>query len=129
MGIAPFLTASALDCVVAQCLARKLCPACKQPVSLTAAALKAAGFSADSDVEAWGPAGCARCNNSGYKGRMGIYEVMTVSDEIRALALKRQSSSALRQVALEQGMRSLREDGLEKVSLGITSIAEITRVA
>ena len=129
MGIAPFLTASALDCVVAQRLARKLCPACKQPVSLTAAALKAAGFSADSDVEAWGPAGCARCNNSGYKGRTGIYEVMTVSDEIRSLSIEQVSADVIRTAAVENGMRPLRVDGLEKVRRGLTSIAEVTRVA
>ena len=129
MGIESFLTASALDCVVAQRLARRLCPQCKQPVTLTAAALKAAGFPADLDVEAWDPAGCARCNNSGYKGRTGIYEVMTVSDEIRSLSIERVSADVIRATAIEQGMRPLRFDGLEKVRLGLTSIAEIARVA
>ena len=129
MGIAPFLTASALDCVVAQRLARKLCPACRQPVTLTAVALKAAGFAADSDMDAWDPAGCARCNHSGYKGRTGIYEVMTVTDEIRSLSIECVSTDVMRLAAVEQGMRPLRVDGLEKVRLGLTSIAEVERVA
>ena len=84
MGIEPFLTASAVDCIVAQRLARKLCKHCKKRTVLSQAALAAAGFPADFDVEAYEPAGCARCGHSGYKGRIGVYEVMTLSEEIRA---------------------------------------------
>ena len=72
--------------------------------------------------------GCARCGNSGYKGRTGIYEVMTLSDTIRAMTIERESSDVIRSTAVEEGMRLLRQDGLEKVRLGITSIAEVSRV-
>ncbi len=128
MGIEPFLTASAVDCVVAQRLARTLCTNCKRRTMLTVDALQAAGFHAEFDIEGYEPVGCARCGQSGYKGRSGLYEVMTVSDEIRAMAIQRTSADVIRGVAVEQGMRLLRDDGLEKVRLGITSIAEVARV-
>ena len=129
MGIEPFLTASAVDCVVAQRLARKLCTHCKKRVMLSQASLAAAGFPADLDVEAYEPAGCARCNGSGYKGRIGVYEVMTLSEEIRAKAIERTSADVIRDIAVSQGMKPLRIDGLDKVKQGLTSIAEIARVA
>ncbi|HEX8065626.1 MAG TPA: ATPase, T2SS/T4P/T4SS family [Thermoleophilaceae bacterium] len=130
MGIAPFLTASAVDVVVAQRLARRLCNYCKRRTILTSEALKSAHFhDAAFDIEAYEPVGCARCSHTGYKGRVGIYEVMTVSDEIRELTIERASADAISHKAVEQGMRLLRDDGLEKVRLGVTSIAEVARVA
>jgi type IV pilus assembly protein PilB len=129
MGIEPFLTASAVDCIVAQRLARKLCTHCKKRVVLSQASLAAAGFPADLDVEAYEPAGCGRCNNSGYKGRVGVYEVMSLSEEIRAQTIERTSADVIRDIALSQGMKPLRIDGLDKVKQGLTSIAEIARVA
>src|SRR5687768_10259779 len=102
MGIEPFLTASALDCIVAQRLARKLCSHCKKRVVLTQASLRAAGFEADLDIEAYEPAGCPRCNHTGYKGRIGVYEVMTVSDEIRAKTIERTSADVIREIAMRQ---------------------------
>ncbi|MFL5827932.1 MAG: GspE/PulE family protein [Thermoleophilaceae bacterium] len=128
MGIEPFLTASAVDCVLAQRLARTLCKHCKQRTVLTVESLRGAGFEAAFDIEAYEPKGCARCNLTGYKGRIGIYEVMTLSDEIRTMTIERESADAIRKVAIEQGMRVLRADGLEKVRLGLTSIAEVSRV-
>ncbi|MFL5781645.1 MAG: GspE/PulE family protein [Thermoleophilaceae bacterium] len=130
MGVAPFLTASAVDVVVAQRLARRLCNYCKKRTVLTSEALKAANFhEAAFDIEAYEPVGCARCSNTGYKGRVGIYEVMTVSDEIRDMTIEKRGSDQIRHKAVEQGMRLLRDDGLDKVRLGITSIAEVARVA
>ena len=130
MGIAPFLTASALDVVVAQRLARRLCNYCKQRTVLTVEQLKAANFfEAAFDIEAYDPVGCARCGHTGYKGRVGMYEVMTLSDEIRALTIDRASAEVIRATAVQQGMRLLRDDGLEKVRLGVTSIAEVARVS
>ena len=129
MGIEPFLTASAVDCIVAQRLARKLCTHCKKGTVLSQASLAAAGFPADADIEAYEPAGCARCNSSGYKGRIGVYEVMTLSEEIRAMTIERTSADVVRDIALSQGMTPLRVDGLNKVKEGLTSIAEIARVA
>jgi type IV pilus assembly protein PilB len=129
MGIEPFLVASAIDCVVAQRLARKLCRHCKAPQTLTVAQLRNSGIASEVDIEAYGPRGCPRCGHSGYKGRVGLYEVMVVTDEIRRLALARAPGPEIAEVAARQGMRMLREDGLEKVRDGLTSIAEVTRVA
>ena len=129
MGIEPFLVSSAIDCVVAQRLARRLCRYCKQRQIISADALRASGIRSQFDMEAYAPTGCARCVNSGYKGRVGLYEVLTVSDEIRKLALERAAATEIQEVAVRQGMRLLRDDGLEKVRLGLTSIAEVTRVA
>jgi type IV pilus assembly protein PilB len=129
MGIAPFLTASAVDVVVAQRLARRLCQYCKKRTVLPTDALRVSGFDEVAfDIEAYEPAGCARCGHSGYKGRVGLYEVMVNSDEIREQTIDRQSADVIRATAVEQGMRLLRDDGLDKVRLGITSIEEVARV-
>jgi type IV pilus assembly protein PilB len=128
MGIEPFLTASALECVVAQRLVRKLCNYCKRRTVLSVEALAAAGLHAEFEVEGYEPVGCGRCGGSGYKGRVGIYEVMTMSEDIRALTIERQSADVIRSRAVEEGMQQLADDGVEKVRQGVTSIAEITRV-
>jgi len=128
MGIEPFLTASAVDCVVAQRLTRRLCNSCKRRAILDVDALRESGFGAAFDVEAYEPGGCARCGGSGYKGRVGIYEVMLLDDEIRSLAIRRSSADEIRTAAIAAGMRPLRDDGLDKVRQGLTSIAEVTRV-
>jgi type IV pilus assembly protein PilB len=129
MGIEPFLTSSAIDCVVAQRLTRKLCATCKRRTILTVESLRESGFNAAFDVEAYEPVGCGRCGGSGYKGRVGLYEVMVNSDEIRQLTVQRASSDEIMDMACQQGMRPLREDGLDKVRQGLTSIAEVTRVS
>jgi len=128
MGIEPFLVASALDCVLAQRLARMLCSNCKQRAIVPAGVLRENGYKALVDLEAYEPSGCRRCGGSGYRGRLGIYEVMTLSSEIRNLTLERRSADEIREVAIREGMRRLRDDGLEKVRQGLTSIAEIARV-
>jgi type IV pilus assembly protein PilB len=129
MDIEPFLSSSAVDCVVAQRLARKLCTYCKRQITLSVEALRSQGFDVWGDVDAYEAVGCARCNYSGYRGRIGLYEVMLNSDDIRELTIKRASSDEIRKVAIEEGMTPLRDDGLEKVRLGITSIEEVLRVA
>jgi type IV pilus assembly protein PilB len=128
MGIEPFLTASAVDCVLAQRLVRKLCGYCKRRALVTADSLRTAGFRADFDIEAYEAAGCGRCNGTGYRGRTGLYEVMTMSDEIRALTIDTAAGDQIRRTAIEQGMRTMREDGLDKVRMGATSVAEVARV-
>jgi len=128
MGIEPFLVASALDCIVAQRLARTLCSTCKKRVLIPAQILRDSNFQSSYDLEAYEPAGCGRCGGSGYKGRIGLYEVMMMSEEIRTLVLSRASASEIAAVAVREGMRRLREDGLEKVKQGRTSIAEVARV-
>src|SRR5205823_4371810 len=129
MDIEPFLSSSAIDCIVAQRLARKLCTYCKRAITLSAEALSTQGFHVDTDLEAFEAVGCARCNYSGYRGRIGLYEVMLNSDEIRELTIRRSSADEIRKVAIDQGMTPLRDDGLEKVRTGITSIEEVLRVA
>jgi type IV pilus assembly protein PilB len=128
MGIEPFLVASALDCVVAQRLARRLCSHCKRRTIVPAQILRDSGYKALVDLEAYEPVGCRRCGGSGYRGRVGLYEVMDVSPEIQKLALERRPAEEMRDVAVRQGMRRLRDDGLEKVRQGRTSMAEIARV-
>jgi type IV pilus assembly protein PilB len=128
MGIEPFLVASAIDCVVAQRLARTLCHHCKARTILSAAILRDHGFQTGYDLEAYEPVGCQRCGGSGYKGRIGLYEVMPVTEEIRTLAIERASADRVAAVATRDGMRRLRDDGLDKVRHGVTSIAEVARV-
>jgi type IV pilus assembly protein PilB len=127
MGIEPFLVTSSLECVVAQRLVRRLCE-CKAPVKLTRHMLAENGFDQPRGFTAYEPGACVRCGQSGYKGRTGIYEVMTMTDSLRRLILDRASHDDLRAKAREEGMRTLREDGLEKVRKGITSIPEVLRV-
>ena len=128
MGVEPFLIASALECIVGQRLVRMLCANCKQRTIIPAEVLQQAGYRARLDVEAYGPAGCSRCGGTGYRGRVGLYEVMTMSQEIQELALERSPAEAIRDVAVRQGMTRMSDDGLSKVCQGRTSIAEVARV-
>jgi type IV pilus assembly protein PilB len=125
MGIEPFLISSAIDCVVAQRLVRVLCPHCKQPSKAPESLLAEYGLY---ESEAFEPVGCTRCASTGYRGRMGIYEVMSVTEEIRALVLRNGSVDEIAATAVGQGMRRMREDGIAKVRAGQTSIAEIERM-
>ncbi|HEX5951442.1 MAG TPA: ATPase, T2SS/T4P/T4SS family [Actinomycetota bacterium] len=131
MEVETFLVASALDCVVAQRLARKLCEKCKEPYPPDRAELIEAGYEEsqlDEIHELYRPVGCQYCSNTGYRGRTGLYEVMPMSEEIERLTVDRASSDAIRTVAIEQGMIELRADGLLKAAKGLTSIEEIARV-
>jgi type IV pilus assembly protein PilB len=128
MGVEPFLVASALECVVAQRLARMLCSSCKRRTIIPAKVLMESGYKARVELEAYEPVGCRRCGGSGYRGRVGLYEVMNVTPEIQTMALERQPAEAIRVIAVQQGMTRLRDDGLQKVRQGRTSIAEIARV-
>ena len=129
MGVEPFLVASAVDCVVAQRLARRLCEHCKKEAVLEGRVVRANGFDvAGDEVRAFEPGGCSRCGGSGYKGRIGLYEVMAISDEIRSLAVGRASAEAIAEVAKAAGMRRLRDEGVEKALAGLTSFAELARV-
>ena len=131
MGIEPFLTSSAVDCVLAQRLARRLCHECREPYKPTHEMLRMNGFppkALSDDLTFYRARGCPRCNNTGYRGRLGIYEVMVVSEAIRRLIVERKSSDEVSRVAEAEGMRTLREDGLERVLQGVTSMEEIARV-
>jgi type IV pilus assembly protein PilB len=128
MGVEPFLVGSALDCVVAQRLARRLCERCKQPYEPDAETLEMLRFETEAGQGIFRPVGCASCSHTGYRGRIGIHEVMTVSEEIERLAVERASASEVGKIARAQGMATLRQDGWSKVRLGLTSIDEVVRV-
>ncbi len=128
MGIEPFLVSSSVRCVIAQRLARVLCPGCKTAVTLEASVLARSGFVVDHDVSGYEASGCPRCSGSGYRGRVGIYEIMPVSDAIRDLALHSASSDRIMETARAEGMRTLREDAFEKVKAGVTAVDEVLRV-
>ncbi|MFQ5706885.1 MAG: type II secretion system ATPase GspE [bacterium] len=129
MGVEPFLTASATVGVVAQRLVRKLCDHCKVAYKPSAAILSQLQLNAqEQKCEFFRGEGCSNCKNTGYKGRIGIYEVMIVNDTIRELTLKNASSEQIKKAALKSNMRSLRQDGLIKAMKGITSLEEIYRV-
>jgi type IV pilus assembly protein PilB len=125
MGIEPFLVSSAVDCIVAQRLVRALCKHCKRPQKVPESVLAEHGLSG---TEPYEPVGCSRCAGSGYRGRLALYEVMTVSEQIRAMILERRSVDDMVEVAMREGMRRLRDDGMQKVREGVTSIAEIERM-
>jgi type IV pilus assembly protein PilB len=129
MGIETFLTASAVDCVVAQRLARQLCTHCKRRTVIPQSALNEAGFRVGGDVEAYEPVGCTRCNRSGYRGRIGLFSVMVLSEAIKELTVAGAAEAEIAAVARDEGMITLRDDGLHKVRSGVTSIAEVARVA
>jgi type IV pilus assembly protein PilB len=131
MGIEPFLVGSALDCVLAQRLARRLCPKCKEAYQPSRDSLVANRFPWPEEAEVptlYRAVGCGACSKTGYKGRLALHEVMTVSEDIERLAVDRASADAIGRIAQDQGMTTLRNDGLEKVLLGHTSIEEILRV-
>jgi type IV pilus assembly protein PilB len=129
MGIEPFLVASSVNLVCAQRLVRRVCAHCKAEHPMAAQALMQAGFSAE-DAKTVVPrkgAGCDKCNNTGYKGRVGLYEVMDITDGLRELVLVGASGLELRRKAIEEGMLTLRASGLRKVKDGLTTIEEVAR--
>ncbi|MDO8880765.1 MAG: ATPase, T2SS/T4P/T4SS family [Coriobacteriia bacterium] len=130
MGVEPFLSASAINCVLAQRLARRLCTACREQYTPEEDALTRIGFPFEPGHPPllFRAVGCSKCNNIGYKGRMGIHEVMTMSEEIERACVEHASGDEIGRIAVEQGMRTLRDDGFEKVRSGLTSIEEIMRV-
>ncbi len=129
MGIEPFLVASSLNLVCAQRLVRRICSNCKVPHDEPPPALMQIGFS-EEEAQAVVPqkgAGCDKCNKTGYKGRVGLYEVMEITDELRELILVGASSLELRRKAIEEGMITLRGSGLRKIKDGVTTIEEVVR--
>jgi len=131
MGVAPFNIASSVILITAQRLARKLCTHCKKPEDIPPEALLRAGFKGedlDGSWQAYGPVGCDNCKNTGYKGRVGIYQVMTISDEMRQLIMRAGSAIEIADQAKAEGIRDLRQSGLLKVKNGLTSLEEIEAV-
>lgn len=131
MGVEPFLVASALDCIVAQRLARRLCDKCRQPYHASTAELAALEWDFESDdetIELFRPVGCSYCGKTGYRGRFAIHEVLTVTEDIERLIVDREHSEDIKKMAVSQGMLTLRQAGLLHVVRGTTSIEEILRV-
>ncbi len=130
LGMQPFLVASSVRAIMAQRLVRRLCSHCKQPGELKETELRALRVEASqmSDAQVMSPVGCDRCRQTGYKGRMGIFEMFVVDDEVRHMINNRASTLLLRQKARELGMRTLREDGVRKVLGGMTSAEEVISI-
>lgn len=130
MDVAPYVTSSALVGVIAQRLARRLCPACKKRVKVTKEQLRSIGFTEAEagTVKPYGPVGCDECFGTGYRGRIGLFEIMEMTEEIRRLFLQQAPSEQLREAALAGGMQMMRRDALDKVAQGLTSIDEVERV-
>jgi type IV pilus assembly protein PilB len=127
MGVAPFNIASSIILITAQRLARRLCT-CKQPVSIPHEALVQAGFTheeLDGSWQPYGPVGCERCSGSGYKGRVGIYQIMPITPAIEAIILAQGTAPDIARQARADGVRNLREAGLVKVRNGLTSLEEV----
>ena len=131
MGIEPFLVSSAVVLIMAQRLARRICPQCKEVEKVPVSALVKLGFSDEeaAKLTCYKGKGCPACNNTGYKGRVALYEVMPVKDELKELILEGASSAELKRAAIRLGMKSLRMSGLTKASEGVTTIDEVLRVS
>ncbi len=129
MGIEPFLVSSAVRLIVAQRLIRRLCVKCKEHAKVPAQTLIDIGFAPEEakSVKVFEPKGCDKCNNTGYKGRTGLFEVMEVSEDIKDLILARSNSKGIKKKARQQGMTTLRQSGLVKIKAGITSVEEVLR--
>ena len=129
MGIEPFLVATSVNLIQAQRLIRRICKDCKQEHQHPMEALVEVGFSADEakSLKTFKGKGCTTCNNTGYKGRIGLYEVLEITDEIRELILIGASALELRKKAVDDGMITLRESGLHKIRAGVTTIEEVVR--
>ncbi len=130
LGMQPFLVASSIRAIMAQRLVRRLCRHCKQPGELSATDLRALRIEASqlSEAQVMTPVGCDRCRHTGYRGRMGIFEIFVIDDDVRHMINNRQSTLMLRKKARELGMRTLREDGVRKVLAGITSAEEVISI-
>jgi general secretion pathway protein E len=128
-GVEPYLVSSSLICVLAQRLVRRICPDCKQTYVPSAHELQEMGVTAEqSGATYFVGAGCSKCFDTGYRGRTGIYELMTINDDIREMIYRRETAGAIKKKALEIGMNTLRMDGARKAAAGITTVAEVMRV-
>jgi type IV pilus assembly protein PilB len=130
MGVEPFLVSASVLLILAQRLCRKICMKCKEEVNIPAPALVKIGLSEEEagNIQCFKGKGCSACNDTGYKGRIALYEVMPISDEIRELILEGASSSEIKSSAIRLGMKTLRMSGLTKLMDGVTTMEEVLRV-
>ncbi|MBD3868441.1 MAG: Flp pilus assembly complex ATPase component TadA, partial [Acidobacteria bacterium] len=129
MGIEPFLVATSVNLICAQRLVRRICKECKEEIQMPVQALTDIGFSEETapGVQLYKGRGCGNCNNTGYRGRVGLFEVLEVSEDVRELVLSGASAMELRRKGIEEGMITLRMSGLEKIRAGATSVEEVVR--
>jgi type IV pilus assembly protein PilB len=129
MGIEPFLVATSVHLICAQRLVRRICRDCRAPVEIPPQALIDIGFTPEDakNLTVSKGRGCGNCNNTGYKGRVGLYEVMECGDELRQLVLEGASAIELKRAAIDEGMITLRQSGLHKIKEGVTTIDEVVR--
>lgn len=128
MGLEPFLASSSIIGVLAQRLVRKICPECKEKYAPSKESLKDIGLDGNEKIDFYRGKGCPKCMNSGYKGRISIYELMLPNDKIKNAITSKASSEAIRKLAIESGMVTLLEDGIEKIKQGVTTVEEVLRV-
>jgi general secretion pathway protein E len=132
MGIEPFLISSSVLAMMAQRLVRILCPACREPVEPSSNTLRELGLTVDEYARQEGQffqaRGCPACHGTGYRGRVGIYEMMVIDDTIRSLIMQRANANTIKVAAMERGMRTLLQDGVRKILQGRTTAEEVLRV-
>ena len=128
IGIEPFLVASSVEAFIAQRLVRRICPKCKEKIKIKDQKIKIGDMSLGKNAVVYAGKGCKECSNTGYKGRTGIYEILKVTEDIRKLIMEKSSADAIKERAIKGGMRTLRQDGWDKVAEGITTPEEVLRV-
>jgi type II secretory ATPase GspE/PulE/Tfp pilus assembly ATPase PilB-like protein len=128
MGVEPFLIASSLILAVAQRLCRKVCSECRQQYKVPKEILEKLDISTDKDVMGYQAVGCKHCNQTGYRGRMGTLEVLEIDDTIKEMILKRASSDDIKEYARSKGMKTLRENAIQKFLMGLTTVEEVIRI-
>ena len=129
MGVEPFLVSSSLECLIAQRLVRLICPDCKTPQKIPESACKDFNLnSKEKEARVYNGKGCPACKFSGYRGRTGIYEIIPMNETLREMVIQKASSQQIKKKAVEMGMRTLRQDGWQKITNGLTTIEEVMRV-
>ncbi|MBQ1688718.1 MAG: Flp pilus assembly complex ATPase component TadA, partial [Lachnospiraceae bacterium] len=129
MGVEPYLIADSVIGVIAQRLVRRLCPKCKKSRMATEVELEALGLPEDQEAVVYEPVGCHMCNNTGYYGRIGVYEIMEITPELKEIISKHGNANEIKEVALQQGMRTLHMSAAKYVLSGVTSISEMKRIS
>jgi len=128
MGVEPYLVSSSVIGVLAQRLVRTICPACKETYMLTAEELEDIGLKGEGKVKFYKGKGCPKCMNTGYRGRLGIFELMILDEEIRNLTVAKRPAEEIRKKAMASGMTTLKDNGIEKIKAGLTTVEEVLRV-
>jgi type IV pilus assembly protein PilB len=129
MGIESYLIADSVIGVIAQRLVRRLCPECKKPREATADEKEYMGVDPSQSVTIYEPCGCAKCDNTGYRGRIGVYEIMVVTDELKQIIAHKEGAARIKEQALKDGMKTLHMGGSEYVLDGTTSYSEMCRIS